>query len=41
MLADEGVRLPGARRTTLAARAALEGIELPQALIDQLAKLAD
>lgn len=40
MLADEGVRLPGARRDALAAKAAREGVEIPQALADQLAKLA-
>ncbi|MDH5287766.1 MAG: Ldh family oxidoreductase [Betaproteobacteria bacterium] len=40
MLADAGVRLPGARRNALAAKAAAEGIEIPQALSDQLAKLA-
>lgn len=40
MLADEGVRLPGARRDALAARAAREGVAVPQPLADQLAKLA-
>jgi (2R)-3-sulfolactate dehydrogenase (NADP+) len=32
MLADEGVRLPGSRRGSLAARAAADGIEAPAAL---------
>ncbi len=36
MLRDSGVRLPGARRTGLAERAAREGIEIPQALADLL-----
>lgn len=36
MLRDPGVRLPGARRTALAERAVREGIEIPQALADQL-----
>jgi (2R)-3-sulfolactate dehydrogenase (NADP+) len=40
MLADEGVRLPGARREALAERAAREGVEIPQALADQLTTLA-
>jgi (2R)-3-sulfolactate dehydrogenase (NADP+) len=40
MLADEGVRLPGARRDALAARAAQDGIDIPQALAEQLAALA-
>ena len=40
MLADEGVRMPGARREALAAKAARDGIEIPQALADQLATLA-
>lgn len=40
MLADDGVRLPGARRDALAARAGKEGIEIPQALADQLTRLA-
>jgi (2R)-3-sulfolactate dehydrogenase (NADP+) len=41
MLADEGVRLPGARRAALAAKAAAEGIEVPDALAAQLKGLAD
>jgi (2R)-3-sulfolactate dehydrogenase (NADP+) len=40
MLADEGVRLPGARRTALAARAATEGLDLPDALLKRLHELA-
>ena len=40
MLADEGVRLPGARREALAAKAAGEGVEIPDALGAQLRKLA-
>ena len=40
MLADEGVRLPGARRSYLAARAAAQGVEIPAALAQQLEKLA-
>jgi (2R)-3-sulfolactate dehydrogenase (NADP+) len=40
MLADEGVRLPGARRTALAARAATEGLGLPDALLKRLHELA-
>ena len=41
MLQDSDVRLPGARRDALADRAALEGVEIPQALATQLAALAD
>jgi len=37
---DPGVRLPGARRDTLAARAAAEGIAIPDALAAELARLA-
>jgi len=40
MLADDGVRLPGYRRDALAAKAAAEGIDIPQALADQLQRLA-
>jgi len=40
MLGDAGVRLPGARRAALAAKAAAEGIEIPQALAGQLEALA-
>ncbi len=36
MLADTGVRLPGSRRAALAARAAAEGIEVPQPVLDGL-----
>jgi (2R)-3-sulfolactate dehydrogenase (NADP+) len=37
---DEGVRLPGYRRDALAARAAIVGIDIPQALIDDLKRRA-
>jgi (2R)-3-sulfolactate dehydrogenase (NADP+) len=37
---DDGVRLPGMRRGALRERAEREGVEIPQALADQLAKLA-
>lgn len=40
MLADPGVRLPGARRAALAERATAEGVEVPQPLLDQLKGLA-
>lgn len=40
MLADDGVRLPGARRAALAAKAAQGGIEVPDALAAQLKALA-
>lgn len=40
MLADDGVRLPGARRAALAARAAAEGLALPDALATTLRGLA-
>jgi (2R)-3-sulfolactate dehydrogenase (NADP+) len=40
MLADEGVRLPGVRREALAVRARSEGVDIPQALLDQLQRLA-
>jgi (2R)-3-sulfolactate dehydrogenase (NADP+) len=40
MLADEDVRLPGARRHALARRAGEEGIEVPSVLLDQLESLA-
>jgi (2R)-3-sulfolactate dehydrogenase (NADP+) len=39
MLRDEEVRLPGARRDALAAKAAREGVEVPQPLLDQLGAL--
>jgi len=41
MQADPGVRLPGSRRQGLAARAAAEGLEVPQAMLDQLRALAE
>ena len=37
---DAGVRLPGARRRALGAKAATEGIEIPSALVEQLERLA-
>jgi (2R)-3-sulfolactate dehydrogenase (NADP+) len=40
MLADDGVRLPGARRVALASKAAQDGIEVPDALAAQLKALA-
>ena len=40
MLEDAGVRLPGARRKGLADRAAAEGVEIPQGLLDELRALA-
>ena len=40
MLKDAGVRLPGARRQALAEEAAVEGVELPQGLVDELRALA-
>ena len=40
MLSDSEVRLPGARRQSLADRAAREGVEVPQPLLDQIRQLA-
>ncbi|MBI3045121.1 MAG: Ldh family oxidoreductase [Betaproteobacteria bacterium] len=40
MLADEGVRLPGARRQQAAAKARAEGIDIPDALAAELRELA-
>jgi (2R)-3-sulfolactate dehydrogenase (NADP+) len=40
MLGDSGVRLPGARRDTLAARAEADGIAVPEALLAQLKAMA-
>jgi (2R)-3-sulfolactate dehydrogenase (NADP+) len=40
MLKDERVRLPGYRRDALAARAAVAGVEIPQALADELRRRA-
>jgi (2R)-3-sulfolactate dehydrogenase (NADP+) len=37
---DEGVRLPGYRRDALAARAAMAGVEIPQAIADDLRRRA-
>ena len=39
MLEDPGVRLPGYRRDAIAASAASHGIEIPQALADELSRL--
>lgn len=40
MLADEGVRLPGARRQQAASKARAEGVEIPDALQRELRSLA-
>jgi (2R)-3-sulfolactate dehydrogenase (NADP+) len=40
MVEDDGVRLPGARRDALAEKSAQDGVEISQALADQLGKLA-
>ena len=40
MLDDDGVRLPGARRAALAARAAGDGVDIAPALLQQLQVLA-
>jgi (2R)-3-sulfolactate dehydrogenase (NADP+) len=40
MLADEGVRLPGGRREGIAAKAATDGVEVPDALYADLVRLA-
>jgi (2R)-3-sulfolactate dehydrogenase (NADP+) len=40
MLKDERVRLPGYRRDALAARAGVAGVEIPQALADELRRRA-
>lgn len=40
MQADAGVRLPGARRDSLAARAGQRGVDIPAALLDALRTLA-
>ena len=40
MLADEGVRLPGARRQQTAAKARAEGIDIPDVLHQELKTLA-
>jgi (2R)-3-sulfolactate dehydrogenase (NADP+) len=40
MVKDAGVRPPGARRKALADKAAVEGVEIPQALLDELRTLA-
>ena len=40
MLADAGVRIPGARREELAVRARADGVDIPDTLIGQLRLLA-
>lgn len=40
MLEEEGVRLPGARRRAAASTARVEGIDVPQPLLDELERLA-
>lgn len=40
MLADEGVRLPGARRQQAASKVRAEGMEIPDALLSELRALA-
>jgi LDH2 family malate/lactate/ureidoglycolate dehydrogenase len=37
---DEGVRLPGYRRDALAARANVAGVEIPQAIANDLRRRA-
>ncbi len=41
MLADQGVRLPGARRYELQRKAKRDGVNVPEALLEQLRGLAD
>jgi LDH2 family malate/lactate/ureidoglycolate dehydrogenase len=38
-IADEGVRLPGTRRQQAAARARMDGIDIPDALHQELRSL--
>jgi (2R)-3-sulfolactate dehydrogenase (NADP+) len=40
MLADEGVRLPGAKRDAQSARAGANGLEIPDALLEKIKALA-
>lgn len=40
MLADPGVRVPGSRRATLAARAAAEGLDVPEQLLARITALS-
>ena len=40
MVKDPGVRLPGARRRALAAKSAADGVDIPEALLGQLQRLA-
>jgi len=41
MLADDGVRLPGARGAVQRARASAEGVDIPERLLAQISRLAD
>jgi (2R)-3-sulfolactate dehydrogenase (NADP+) len=41
LLADADVRLPGMRRQELARRAAIDGVDVTDALLTQLRSLAD
>jgi len=40
MLADDGVRLPGAKRDAQSIRASTEGIEIPDAVLEKIKALA-
>jgi (2R)-3-sulfolactate dehydrogenase (NADP+) len=40
MLADEGVRLPGAKRDAQSARAAADGLDIPDAVLEKIKALA-
>jgi (2R)-3-sulfolactate dehydrogenase (NADP+) len=40
MLADDGVRLPGAKRDAQSARAGADGLEIPDALLEKIKALA-
>jgi (2R)-3-sulfolactate dehydrogenase (NADP+) len=40
MLADEGVRLPGAKRDAQSARAGADGLEIPDAVLEKIRALA-
>ena len=40
MLADEGVRLPGAKRDAQSARAGADGLEIPDAVLEKIKALA-
>jgi len=41
MLADDGVRLPGARGAAQRGRASVEGVDIPERLLAQITRLAD